>query len=686
MRDYIKYFTLIILLTVTVTTTAQNKAHADGKNDVTLPAWLANGHWEWSLGIQNLAFYSGREDGMNVSSSPFDSRRACFGAAMTAGKWLSPYFGTRLKAAGYWGKTVSNIVPDEENIRFWSLGVQGMASAMNIFQGYDPFRQWDVRPYIGIGLARNVTHRETSPSLSFGINGTYNLNSQMKVFADIAMSWAGRDHGDYDGKSVMGHYRWLTTELGVAFNIGRSRWSPKEYSSEPLLPLFRVPERKKAAQLAAADIPGGLSAARSMLMLQNGNTANIAVPAMTKVNRGMLHMGDIIADSSWMMAIPHKRVSVDDFLMDATEVTNRQYHAFVNDVVDSIIAQRLRDPQYNNDYDKVIASLYVTNPVTGERLLDGKQLVYAYEVYDYAAANMRRNRLDPKERSLDTDHPVDSTDIVWISKDTAYVDVNGHIVSETIRRPLSGPYDFLNTYIVNIYPDTTCWVNDFENADNVIYTRYYFSHPEYQDYPVVGVTWEQANAYCMWRTELARRQNPDNEYIQLFRLPTEAEWEYAARGGSKMPLSWMADNDTAYTAKYYANFMPDDGDYAADGNIITSKVMTYNANDYGLYDMAGNVAEWTSTAYTVSGVADMNNINPQNARRAATDEPYRMKRKVVKGGSWKDAESRIQTAWRTSEYQNQPRSYIGFRCVQSLAAKPTGKTAVVLSSRKKISR
>ncbi len=682
MRDYRKYIaiSIILLLACTVTATAQQRrphSSDDGDNAVRLPAWLADGHWEWSLGLQNLAFYSGRESGMDVSGSPFDSRRACFGAAMTAGKWFSPYFSARLKAAGYWGKAVSNIVPDEENIRFWSLGVQGMASAMNVFAGYDPFRMWDIRPYVGLGFARNVTHNETSPSFSLGINGTYALNSQMKVFADIGLSWAGQNHGDYDGQSVMGRYRWLTTEVGVAFNIGRSRWNPKEYSSEPLLPLFRVPEKNKEAQLARVD-----NTAKNMLMLQSGSTSRLVRPSMTKVNRGMLHMGDVIADSSWNMAIPHKRVSVDDFLMDATEVTNRQYHAFVNDVCDSIIAQRLRDPQYDNDYDKVVASLYVTNPVTGETLLDARQLVYAYEVYDYTAANLRRNRLDPKERSLDTDHPADTTEIVWISKDTAYVDMNGTIVSETIRRPLSGPWDFLNTYIVNIYPDTTCWVNDFENADNAIYTRYYFSHPEYQDYPVVGVTWEQANAYCMWRTEIARREHPDDGYMQLFRLPTEAEWEYAARGGSRMPLSWMADNDTAYNAKYYANFMPDDGDYAADGNIITSKVATFDPNGYGLYDMAGNVAEWTSTAYTVSGVADMNNINPQNARRAGTDEPYRMKRKVVKGGSWKDAESRIQTAWRTHEYQNQPRSYIGFRCVQSLAAKPSGKKAVVLSSRK----
>jgi hypothetical protein len=66
-----------------------------------------------------------------------------------------------------------------------------------------------------------------------------------------------------------------------------------------------------------------------------------------------------------------------------------------------------------------------------------------------------------------------------ISKDTAYIDDEGRIVRETITRPLSGLHDFLNTYIVNIYPDTTCWVNDFANAENERYMLQYFSNPAY---------------------------------------------------------------------------------------------------------------------------------------------------------------------------------------------------------------
>ena len=89
--------------------------------------------------------------------------------------------------------------------------------------------------------------------------------------------------------------------------------------------------------------------------------------------------------------------------------------------------------------------------------------------------------------------------------------------------------------------------------------------------------------------------------------------------------------------------------------------------------MAGNVAEWTSTVYTEAGINAMNDINPQLEYNAAKEDPYRLKVKSARGGSWKDPESYIRSAWRSYEYQNQPRSYIGFRCVRSLASTTSKK-------------
>ena len=433
---------------------------------------------------------------------------------------------------------------------------------------------------------------------------------------------------------------------------------------------------------------------------------------MVLVKRGHLKMGIENQDSLWGKKTPLRDISVDGFWMDETEVTNSKYRQFVNYVRDSILRERLSeiDETYktvktdregneistvlnwkkslprrpNEDEQEIIDAMYVTNPVTGDKMLDFRQLNYRYEVYDYTAAALRRNRLNPQERNLNTDITVDPEELVWISKDTAYINDEGRIVRESINRPLSGPWDFLNTYIVNVFPDTTCWVNDFPNADNEMYLRYYFSNPAYNDYPVVGVTWEQANAYCAWRTEyLLKGLGPAARYVQRYRLPTEAEWEFAARGKDQNEFPW--DNDAVASGKgcYYANFKPDNGNYTKDGNLITSRVGIYSANSNGLYDMAGNVAEWTSTIYTEAGVEAMNDINPQLKYNAAQEDPYRLKRKSVRGGSWKDPESYIRSAWRTAEYQNQPRSYIGFRCVRSLANSTSDRAKVNSKKRKK---
>jgi sulfatase modifying factor 1 len=426
---------------------------------------------------------------------------------------------------------------------------------------------------------------------------------------------------------------------------------------------------------------------------------------MTRIDRGFLKMGLEKQDSLWGKETPVKDISVDGFWMDETEVTNSEYKQFVMWVRDSILRTRLADPAYggdetymitedkngnpvkphvnwkkplprkpNEDEQRAIESMYVTNPVTGEKLLDYHQLNYKYEIYDYTTAALRRNRLRPEERNLNTDVTVDPDEVVMISKDTAYVDDEGKIVSESINRQLTGPWDFLNTYIVNVYPDTTCWVNDFRNSDNEVYLRNYFSNASYNDYPVVGVTWEQANAFCAWRTDyLLKGLGPEARFVQRYRLPTEAEWEYAARGKDGTEFPWENENVKNGDGCFYANFKPDRGNYTKDGNLITSKVGIYSANTNGLYDMAGNVAEWTSTIFTEAGVDAMNDLNPQLKYNAAKEDPYKLKKKSVRGGSWKDPESYIRSAWRTWEYQNQPRSYIGFRCVRSLANTTSSK-------------
>ena len=425
---------------------------------------------------------------------------------------------------------------------------------------------------------------------------------------------------------------------------------------------------------------------------------------MVAVPKGSLKVGLQENDTLWGAGFPTRDISVDGFWMDQTEVSNAKYRQFVYWVRDSIIRERLADPAFGGDETfkieedrdgnpitprlnwaknipwrkpsedeaRAIESVYTIHPFDGTKMLDASQMNYRYEVYDYAQAALRRHRLNPEERDLNTDHEVSNADVM-ISKDTAYIDDDGNIRRETITRPLSGPWDFINTYIINIFPDTTCWVNDFQNAENERYLRLYFSNPAYDDYPVVGVTWEQAMAFCRWRTEfLIKGLGGNGADIQPYRLPTEIEWEYAARGKEGNPFPWEAKEVKSDKGCFYANFKPDRGNYTADGSLITSKCGIVSANSNGLYDMAGNVAEWTSTVFTEAGVDAMSDMNPELRYNAAKEDPYRLKKKSVRGGSWKDPESMIRSAWRSYEYQNQPRSYIGFRCVRSMVRDASG--------------
>ena len=631
-------------------------------------------NWEVSFGVEGLSFYSSKEDGLGLSKSPFRSFRANFGAAATIGKWFTPELGLRTKASGYWGKAVIGKTPEENRIKFMSLQEHVMFNLFNIINGYEPARLWDIIPYGGVGFIRNCTHNENSIGAGFGIVNTFRVSDQFKLHFDLGLTFAGDNYKDSGVDNIMGRYHWYSMEIGLQFNLGKHSWSRYTNRRQEKI---RMAPMKQTYEKVVNDNKNDVNFQKVV--------ATSPVPeGMVLINRGHLRMGIDKQDSIWGFTTPTRDISVDDFWMDRTEVTNRMYHAFIKDICDSIIAQRMDDPYYLGDREKVIESLYVTNPITGDRMLDARQIIYVYEVYDYAESMKRKYRLDPKERVLNTDIKVNEQEQIWISKDTAYIDNAGNIVRETINRPLSGPYDFLNTYIVNVYPDTTCWVNDFPNAKNDMYAKYYFSHPDYLDYPVVGVTWEQANAFCAWRTE-RMKSSMGSEYKneQPFRLPTEAEWEYAARGRTQNEFPWSYDKAGDGKGMFFANFMPDDGNFTKDGNIITSRAGVYPANTNGLYDMAGNVAEWTSTLYTAAGIEAMNNINPQLQYNAAIEDPYRLKLKSVRGGSWKDSESHIRSAWRSSEYQNQPRSYIGFRCVRSIATTPSEKTVIIVNRKKK---
>ena len=224
------------------------------------------------------------------------------------------------------------------------------------------------------------------------------------------------------------------------------------------------------------------------------------------------------------------------------------------------------------------------------------------------------------------------------------------------------------TYIkkdkTKIYPDTMVWIRDFAYSYNEPMTRNYFWHPAFDDYPVVGVNWKAANAFCSWRSKIWDTYRPEDVHTEGFRLPTEFEWEYAARGGHEnAPYPWGAYGLRNSKGCLLANFKPRRGNYPEDGGQWTVKADAYFPNDYGFYCMSGNVAEWTLTAYAENAYAFIHDLNPDIRYDAKDEDPEGLKRKVIRGGSWKDIGYFLRTGTRHYEFQDSAKSYVGFRCV-----------------------
>ena len=354
--------------------------------------------------------------------------------------------------------------------------------------------------------------------------------------------------------------------------------------------------------------------------------------------------------------------------------------------------------------------------------------------------------------------------------------------------------------VLNILPDTLVWRDEL--AYNEPYVETYFRHPAYDDYPVVGVNWHQANQYCSWRTNVVNEMiliergifnpNPDQKDSDVFdtdaylagqyqgsvrknltdqstggeravrfedgimlpdyRLPTEAEWEFAALalvGNQSSPQDELLTDGRIYpwdgnTARYkrrdkyqgaiLANFKKSRGDYMGTaGNLndnapIPGPVRSFFPNDYGLYNMAGNVSEWTAdtyrpmTAATLRDVED-HDLNPfrgnefqtkvldENGKPVEKDSLGRLryrtvteeeasertnyksgyaldyldgdstsfamydfgvhtlisdKSKVIKGGSWSDRLYWLSPGTRRHLDEDQSSRAVGFRCAMTL--------------------
>nr|WP_317194234.1 SUMF1/EgtB/PvdO family nonheme iron enzyme [Penaeicola halotolerans] len=228
------------------------------------------------------------------------------------------------------------------------------------------------------------------------------------------------------------------------------------------------------------------------------------------------------------------------------------------------------------------------------------------------------------------------------------------------RQPYEIPAGF------DLMPNPEVWTKSFTNHYGDPLMNYYFEHPAFDDYPVVGVSWDQAQEFAKWRTihlnnnkDAGKRGKTVEFDMPDFRLPSEAEWEYAAKGGKDIAkYPWGGPYMTNQNGCMLANFKSNRGNYIDDGYAYTAPVDAYLPNDYGLFNMAGNVAEWCEDAFNPKAEATNWDLDPVYKD---VNEP----KKMVRGGSWKDMSHFLQTSTRTYEYQDEQTAYIGFRCAMT---------------------
>ncbi len=370
---------------------------------------------------------------------------------------------------------------------------------------------------------------------------------------------------------------------------------------------------------------------------------------MVYVPPGTFHMGPSDEDINYNFTARNKQVSIQGFWMDATEITNNEYRQFVWWVRDSVSAIEMNYMKVGPGGDTAIDWKRAKGIKYGD-----KSTLEKLSKLTLTPDNRIRNRveLDPNK----IEYRVEGFDLKEAAK------------RENAKESRS---KFKYSYNEKVYPDTLCWMRDFSYSYNEPMTKRYFAHPSFGNYPVVGVSWKQATAFCNWRSLYLNSflEKKKKAVESDFRLPTEAEWEYAARGGrSQSMFPWGNYYLRNKKGCLLANFKPGRGNYPEDGGFYTVRADAYWPNDFGLYNMAGNVSEWTSSYFYEGSYNFQHDMNPDVRYNAKETDPPRMKRKVVRGGSWKDVGYFLQCGTRAYEYQDTTKSYLGFRCVIDLPA------------------
>lgn len=233
---------------------------------------------------------------------------------------------------------------------------------------------------------------------------------------------------------------------------------------------------------------------------------------------------------------------------------------------------------------------------------------------------------------------------------------------------------------INVAPKTDVWTQDFHYSYNEPMRTQYYIHPAYDNFPVVGIRKDQAEAYCEWYTGKIESERKGSDKFLVFRLPTELEWERAASvtaakpskrsSGSPVNNNFLRDHRGCYNANFYAKY----GNFGADGAVYCTEVESYLTNDVGCYNMQGNVAEITSTRMpfrvswhspqikqSIQGGIDSDLVFGQDEslkKIAVLEDCY-----VVKGGAWNLPQAACTVGSRMLIDNRESHAYVGFRMV-----------------------
>ncbi len=405
---------------------------------------------------------------------------------------------------------------------------------------------------------------------------------------------------------------------------------------------------------------------------------------MTLVPGGAFIMGKSDDDLANVQDAPTKTATVRAFYMDETEITNSEYRQFVEWVRDSVLRLKLAEMadlegktpgngdigefayEDGNPDDMNAYESYMLNTYGNEQRKVNRDAELHFDTDDYPDelyAEVMDGMYLPLEESYNGQR---TWDVKQFKFQYTYMDIQKAARNRNLKRS-----EVVIQQEVEVYPDTTAWIRDFAYSYNEPMHNDYFWHDAYGNYPVVGVSWKQAQAFCQWRTlnHNGYNRSKGSQPVNSYRLPSEAEWEYAARGGLQgATYPWGGPYTKNDRGCFMANFKPLRGDYAADQALYTVEADAYDPNDFNLYNMAGNVSEWVNGSYDPGSYEYSSTINPN------VNDPDNA-RKVVRGGSWKDVAYFLQVSSRDYEYADSARSYIGFRTVQDYMGTEVTKNA-----------